>query len=404
MIYANAYEVVTDDVFVTLPYLSRHADVYLKLEGLNPAGSIKRKTALGLIEEAERRGEVSFGVPVIESSSGSLGIALSSICTAKGYPFTCVVDPNASPAAVAYMRALGTEVVTVDTKDANGGYLASRIAYVRERLRRRPETVWLNQYANPANARAHYERTAKSLLDGLGPVHYLFVGAGSTGTFVGCARYLRQHSPDTRIIAVDTLGSVTFGGEPGPRRIPGLGTSRRPELCQPELADEIVHVPERDAIRECRRAARNTGLLVGGSTGSVLAAITGFEASFRGRPRVAAISPDLGDRYLPTVYDDNWVIGHFGRVPGADAPDLAVTRTGGYRLCLRFMSCPARPSVTSSWPPRPPSPGWYARPTCCTAGAARSTRPATSCASRRGPTAASSPCRPTWRATSRFPA
>jgi cysteine synthase A len=94
MIYANAYEVVTDDVFVTLPYLSRHADVYLKLEGLNPAGSIKRKTALGLIEDAERRREVSVGVPVIESSSGSLGIALSSICTAKGYPFTCVVDPN----------------------------------------------------------------------------------------------------------------------------------------------------------------------------------------------------------------------------------------------------------------------------------------------------------------------
>jgi 2,3-diaminopropionate biosynthesis protein SbnA len=328
MIYANSYEVVTDDIFVALPYLSRHADVYLKLEGLNPAGSVKRKTALGLIEDAERRGQVSVGVPVIESSSGSLGIALSCICTAKGYPFTCVVDPNTSESAIAYMRALGTEVVTVTAVDANGGYLHSRIAYIHERLREHPETVWLNQYANPANARAHYEWTGKSLLAGLKHIDYLFVGTGSTGTFVGCASYLRQHSPHTRIIAVDAQGSVTFGAEPGRRCIPGLGASRRPELCQPELAHEIIHVPEREAIRECRRIARNTGLLVGGSTGSVLAAIAGCEEGFRGRPRVAAISPDLGDRYLKTVYDDNWVISRFDEVPDIEAPGLTIARTG----------------------------------------------------------------------------
>ncbi|WP_405150361.1 2,3-diaminopropionate biosynthesis protein SbnA [Sphaerisporangium sp. NBC_01403] len=303
-----------DDVFVALPYLSRRADVYLKIEGFNPAGSIKLKTAIGLIEDAERSGSVSVGVPVIESSSGNLGIALSSICAAKGYPFTCVVDPNTSESAIAHMRALGAEVVTVRETDANGGYLHSRITYVRERLRRQPEMVWLNQYANPANPRAHYERTARNLLAGLRHIDYLFVGTGSTGTFVGCACYLREHSPHTRIIAVDSLGSVTFGAEPGRRWIPGLGASRRPELCRPELADEVVHVPEEDAIRECRRVARNTGLLVGGSTGSVLAAIAGREEGFRDRPRVAAISPDLGDRYLKTVYDDDWVNDRFGGV------------------------------------------------------------------------------------------
>ncbi|MDN3356438.1 2,3-diaminopropionate biosynthesis protein SbnA [Actinomadura sp. DC4] len=329
MIYAHAHDVITDDVFVALPYLSRRADVYLKIEGFNPAGSIKLKTALGLVEDAERRGTVSVGVPVIESSSGNLGIALSSICAAKGYPFTCVVDPNTSQPAIAHMRALGAEVVTVRKTDSNGGYLHSRIAYIQERLQRQPEMVWLNQYANPANAAAHYDRTAKNLLAGLGHIDQLFVGTGSTGTFVGCARYLREHSPHTRIIAVDSLGSVTFGAEPGRRWIPGLGASRRPELCRPELAHEIVHVAEEDAIRECRRVARNTGLLVGGSTGSVLAAVAAREEGFRDRPRVAVISPDLGDRYLKTVYDDEWVNDRFGDVLAGEAPDLVGVPAGG---------------------------------------------------------------------------
>jgi N-(2-amino-2-carboxyethyl)-L-glutamate synthase len=206
--------------------------------------------------------------------------------------------------------------------DSNGGYLHSRIAYIRQRLRRQPAMVWLNQYANPANAMAHYERTGKSLLAGLQHIDYLFVGAGSTGTFVGCATYLREHSPHTRIIAVDSLGSVTFGAASGRRWIPGLGASRRPELCRPALAHEVIHVPERDAIRECRRIARNTGLLVGGSTGSVLAAVAGREEKFRGRPRVAAISPDLGDRYLKTVYDDDWVSSRFGDIRSTETPDL----------------------------------------------------------------------------------
>lgn len=324
MIYVNAYEVINDDVFVALPYLSERADIFLKIEGFNPGGSIKLKTALGLIEDAERRGVLSVGVPVIESSSGNLGIALACVCAAKGYHLTCVVDPNSSAAAIAHMRVLGAEVVMVDKTDANGGYLYSRIAYIRKRLQREPALVWLNQYANPANALAHYERTGRSLLAGLKRIDYLFVGTGSTGTFVGCARYLREHSPDTKVIAVDSEGSVTFGAEPSRRWLPGLGTSRRPELCQPELAHEIIHVPERDAIRECRRIARSTGLLVGASTGSVLAAITAREAGFRNHPRVGAISPDLGDRYLKTVYDDEWVASRFGKEFGEGLGDTEV--------------------------------------------------------------------------------
>jgi cysteine synthase A len=312
MIYDAAYEIITDDILLRLPSLSPNADVYLKIEGLNPTGSIKLKTALGLIQDAEQRGRLSPGGSVIESSSGNLGIALSSVCAAKGYAFTCVVDPNTAAASVAHMRALGAEVVVVDTVDINGGYLHSRIAYIERRLAAEPDLVWLNQYANPANPRVHYEQTAAALLKELGRIDHLFVGVGSTGTFVGVAEYLRRHSPATRIVAVDACGSVTFGGAAGRRFIAGLGSSRRPELCRPELADEVVLVAEADAIRQCRRLARQTGLLVGGSTGSVIAAVIQCAAGFHTRRRVAAISPDLGDRYLQTVYHDDWVRERFG--------------------------------------------------------------------------------------------
>ncbi|GAA2340573.1 2,3-diaminopropionate biosynthesis protein SbnA [Streptomyces kunmingensis] len=312
MIYEHTYELVTDDLFVRLARVVPGADVFLKIEGLNPAGSVKLKTALSLVEDAEHRGVLTPGARVIESSSGNLGIALSSICATKRYPFTCVVDPNTNDISIDHMRALGAEVVVVDTVDAGGGFLQSRIAHIRRRVEADPSMVWLNQYANPANPRAHYEQTARTLLKELQHIDYLFVGAGSTGTFVGCSRYLREYSPDTRIVAVDALGSIIFGAPPGPRRIPGLGASRVPELFEPGLADEVVLIAEEDAVQECRRLARTHGLLVGGSTGSVLAAIRQYADAFPSGSRIAAISPDLGERYLDTVYNDAWVGQHIG--------------------------------------------------------------------------------------------
>ncbi|MFD7136483.1 2,3-diaminopropionate biosynthesis protein SbnA [Streptomyces sp. NPDC059894] len=312
MIYEHTYELVTDDLFVRLTRMVPGADVFLKMEGLNPAGSVKLKTALSLVEDAEHRGILGPGARVVESSSGNLGIALSSICATKGYPFTCVVDPNTNAISIDHMRALGAGVVVVDTVDANGGFLQARIAYIRRLVEADPAMVWLNQYANPANPRAHYEQTARTMLKELQHIDYLFVGAGSTGTFVGCAQYLREFSPHTRIVAVDARGSIIFGASPGRRHIPGLGASRIPELCDPHLADDVVFVAEEDAVRECRLLARTHGLLVGGSTGSVLAAIRQYGDAFPPGSRIAAISPDLGERYLGTVYNDDWVDAHLG--------------------------------------------------------------------------------------------
>ncbi|KOT49016.1 MULTISPECIES: 2,3-diaminopropionate biosynthesis protein SbnA [Streptomyces] len=312
MIVDHAYDLVTDDLFLRLDGLLPHAELFLKLEGLNPAGSVKLKTATGLVEDAERRGVLRPGGSLIESSSGNLGIALSAVCAAKGYTFTCVTDPHVPRQSVALMRAFGAHVCTVDTRDGNGGYLGSRIALIRSALDLDPTLTWLNQYANPANPAVHAARTAAAVLREIRTVDYLFVGAGTTGTVMGCAAHFRRHSPRTTVVAVDAEGSVTFGGPPGPRRIPGLGTSRVPEICRPREVHRVVSVPERDAVLMCRRLARSHGLAVGGSTGSVLSAVLRLRSGIPPGARVVALSADLGERYLDTVYDDAWVTGHFG--------------------------------------------------------------------------------------------
>lgn len=284
------------------------ATVHLKLEGLNPAGSIKLKTALQLIEELESTDRLRPDTRIVESSSGNLGVALALVCANRGYRFTCVTDPNTSRHAIAAMRATGAHIVRVTHRDAQGGYLGTRIAWIRERVARDSRWVWLNQYANPGNWRAHHRWTAPEIFAAYPYVDHLFVGAGTTGTLLGCLRYVRKHCMPTRVIAVDALGSVTFGGPPGPRRIPGLGTSCRPALCEApntEVPDDIVYVPEPDTLRMCHSLARQ-GLLAGGSTGSVLCGVQMASASIARDATVVAIAPDMGDKYLDTIYDPDW--------------------------------------------------------------------------------------------------
>jgi 2,3-diaminopropionate biosynthesis protein SbnA len=316
MIFSNAYEVILDDVILALPRFVPGIETFLKLEGLNPAGSIKLKTAASLVESVERNGRIWSDSRLIESSSGNLGIALAMVCAAKGYRLTIVTDPNANRQAVQLMETLGARIVEVTERDANGGFLVTRINYILDQLARDPDLVWLNQYGNPANPAVHRDRTARALHKELGFLDVLFVGAGSSGTAMGCVEYFHVHSPHTRIYVVDSVGSVIFGGSPGPRRIPGLGASRRPEIFRDSGHFRKVLVPEADAISMCRRIAREYGLLVGGSTGTVLAAVERERDSLPQGSRVAAISPDLGDRYLNTVYSDSWV--------GANYPQFAV--------------------------------------------------------------------------------
>lgn len=310
MIADYSYDLIPDDVFLRVRDVAGLNRFYLKVEGLNPAGSIKLKTARSLVEAAEASCADLSGIQFIESTSGNLGIALAVICAAKNYRLTCVCDTNSNVSAVAMMRALGAEVVVISTRDANGGYLGSRIEYVRQRLAAEPNLRWLNQYANPSNPAAHEQSTAPAVLAAFKRVDYLFVGVGTGGTLMGCVDFFRRRSASTRVIAVDAVGSVSFGADSAMRHIPGVGTSRKPELLDRCAPDEVLFVPEAETVRECRWLARRTGLLAGGSTGTVLGAVRQRGASIPADSTVVAIAPDIGERYLSSVYDECWVIDH----------------------------------------------------------------------------------------------
>lgn len=303
-------DLIVGDVYIRISGLVAHAVVHLKLECFSAGGSIKTKTAWQMIETLEQAGKARPGTRLIESSSGNLGLALSILAAERGYRFTCVSDPNISTHVVKLMRAYGAEVIIVGERDSNGGYLSSRLSYINSRLESDPGLVWLNQYANPANALAHEHFTGSEIASAFARIDYLFIGVGTTGTLTGVSRVVRHRSPHTRVIAVDSLGSITFGTLAGPRYIPGLGTSRRPEIATEEAFNQLMLVPEADAIVICRQLAAK-GLLIGGSTGTVLAAITMLNEKIPRNSCVVAISPDFGDRYLDTIYDDAWVEARF---------------------------------------------------------------------------------------------
>ncbi|MBT2388763.1 2,3-diaminopropionate biosynthesis protein SbnA [Streptomyces maoxianensis] len=309
---------------ISVPYSFNEAELYvdlrpifgqslfLKCEGFNFAGSIKLKAATEMVETAERDGDLTPESILVESSSGNLGVALSMIAASKGYRFLCVTDSRCNLSTRLMMEALGSQVHIISGQEANGGFLGARIDYVRALCASDDRYVWLSQYTNPGNWKAHYRKTAPEIARLFPGLDVLFVGAGTTGTLMGCARYFRDWHRPVRIVAIDSVGSVAFGGAPGRRMIPGLGMSIRPPLLDESYVDEVIRVEEADTIRTCHRLARR-GFLFGGSTGTVVSGAMDWLAQHEGRELTAvAIAPDLGDRYLDTIYQANWLQDLYG--------------------------------------------------------------------------------------------
>ncbi len=315
-----------EGLFVDLAALVGHS-LYLKVEGLNFASSIKLKTALEMVEAAERDGILGPGSVLVESSSGNLGVALSTIAASKGYEFICVTDGRCSPVSRRRMAAMGARVEVVTEPDPIRGLLGARINLVRELCDSDERYVWLNQYVNPANWGAHYRRTGPEIVRTFPDLDILFVGAGTTGTLMGCARYFRDHRPSVRVVAIDAVGSVTFDSPPAPRLIPGLGMSMRPDQLDESLIHDVVHVEEIDTIRTCHLLA-GRGFLFGGSTGTVVNGAVRWLEDHDAHPATAvAISPDLGNPYLDTIYHPDWVLDHFGADAGTGDAPLAGSRS-----------------------------------------------------------------------------
>jgi N-(2-amino-2-carboxyethyl)-L-glutamate synthase len=289
--------------------------LYAKLESLNPGGSMKDRAAFRIVSEGLRSGKIGSQSVVIESSSGNMGIGLAQACSYFGLKFICVVDPKTTTQNIRLLEAYGAHIDTVTEWDlVTGEYLQARINRVKELVRTTKNAYWPNQYTNTDNSNAH-RQTMREIVEALGGgVDMMFCATSTCGTLRGCAEYVREQGLKTKIIAVDAVGSVIFGCEPGKRLVPGHGAAVRPALFQPDLADECVQLTDLECVTGCRLLARREAILAGGSSGAVIMAIDRLRSSIVRGSVCAAILPDRGERYLDTVYSDEWVQQSFGNV------------------------------------------------------------------------------------------
>lgn len=310
MIHQSVLSCIGQTPLVYLRRLFPHQglDVIAKLEFLNPGGSIKDRPAHFIVEQGLQEGSISEKTHLIESSSGNLGIALAIVARIYKLKFTCVVDPKISATNLQMLHLLGANVEMVRIPDDQGGYLKSRIQRIQELLQTIPESRWINQYANELNWKAHYYGTGNEIVASLDqPIDCLVGAVSTTGTMLGVSRRLRQEFPNLRVIAVDAVGSIIFGGSPGSREIPGIGASRIPELSTQLDVDEVIYVSDRESALACRTLLEREGIFAGGSSGSVIAAIQKLLPTLPSSYRILTLLPDRGERYLNLVYDDNWL-------------------------------------------------------------------------------------------------
>ena len=293
---------------IRLQLAGRSRGVFLKLEGANPGGSIKDRTALSLLRSLEENGGLAAGNRLVESSSGNLAIGLAILARHRGYRFTAVLDPRVTAENLRRLHALGAETIMVEEPDVAGGYLLSRLDRIRAMLAEDSGLLWTNQYGNPANPGAHYSGTAPELFQQMGGrVDAVFVAVSTGGTLAGIGRYFRQFSPRTRIIAVDARGSAALGGAPGRRQLVGIGSSRPSEFLDRALYDEQIYVEDSQAFAFCRALKAATGLSVGGSSGACLAACASYLQAHARMERVVCLCADRGEHYASSIFSDAWL-------------------------------------------------------------------------------------------------
>jgi 2,3-diaminopropionate biosynthesis protein SbnA len=289
--------------------------LFAKLEALNPGGSTKDRPAFSILRHAMEAGEIDRDTVVIESSSGNMAIGLAQACSYYGLRLICVVDPKTTLQNIRLIEAYGAKVDLVREPDpATGEFLQARINRVQELLRFMDNSFWPNQYANQYNSRAHRE-TMQEIATALdGEVGYLFCATSTCGTLRGCCEYIREEGLNTKVFAVDAVGSVIFGGCKAKRLIPGHGAAVVPRLFDPDLADRCIHVTDLDCIVGCRRLVQREAILAGGSSGAILMAVEKVKYDLAKGANCVIILADRGERYLDTIYSDDWVMENFGDV------------------------------------------------------------------------------------------
>lgn len=298
--------------------LGSHIAAYGKLESLNPGGSSKDRPALAMILAGMVDGSIGPDTVIIESSSGNMAIGLAQVCSSLGLRLVVVVDARTSRQNVQLLEVYRATVeVVMDPDPASGEFLTARLHRVRELQREIPNSFWTNQYANTANAASHANSTMPEIIAAIdGRLDYLFCATSTCGTLRGCRDYLRSEGMTTTVVAVDAEGSRIFGSTADvPRRLPGMGAAMVPALFDDDLADVTVHVSESECVAGCRELVRQEGLLLGASSGGVVAAMKRLSTEMPRGSVAVGIFADRGERYLETVFSDSWVASTLGAIP-----------------------------------------------------------------------------------------
>jgi cysteine synthase len=274
---------------------SDSAEVYAKLEYLNPGGSVKDRAAIGIIRRAEEEGRLRPGGTIVEATAGNTGIGLALIGVSRGYHVQLFVPERFSEEKVMIMRALGAEVTR--TPDAEG--MQGAIKRANELTARNPNAFMAAQFENPANPDYHYETTARELYDQMeGNIDAVVIGSGTAGTFTGIARYLKERLPRVLAFAVETQGSVLGGGKPGPHKVEGIGASFVPKNFDRSVCDEVLMVTDPQAFGTVKELAAREGVLAGSSGGANVHASLQIARRLGPGKRVVTLIPDSAERYL----------------------------------------------------------------------------------------------------------
>jgi cysteine synthase A len=275
------------------------AEVWVKLEGFNPGGSVKDRPALAMIEDAEKKGKLKKGMTIVEPTSGNTGIGLAMVAAVKGYRIILTMPESMSLERRKLLQAYGAELVL--TPAAQG--MKGAAAKADEILASGTEYFKPDQFGNPANPQVHRKATAKEILAQMGRkrIDAFVAGVGTGGTITGVGEVLRKRNKNIKIFAVEPAASpLLSGGQPGPHAIQGIGANFVPVILNTKIYDEVIPVSNEDAAETARRLAREEGLLVGISSGAACWAALRVAARVGAGKRVVTVFPDVGERYLTT--------------------------------------------------------------------------------------------------------